>query len=147
MHTVQKGCKNRMSFFSRFGMWLQRVMYGRYGSDALSFAILILYMILYILAQIFWWPILAWLSLLLLFWSFFRMFSKNIYARRRENEKFLAFWRMLKNFFTGKAFRSRDKEHKYYKCPKCKNTLRVPRRGKKIQITCPVCGNSFIKKA
>ena len=75
------------------------------------------------------------------------MFSRNIAARRRENEKFLSFWRALKGFFTGKNRRPRDKEHKYYKCPKCKNTLRVPKRGKKIQITCPVCGHSFIKKA
>ena len=136
-----------MNLFARFGMWLQRVMYGRYGSDQLTLAILILYIVLYIIAQIFWWPILAWLSLLLLVWSFFRMFSRNIAARRRENEKFLSFWRALKGFFTGKNRRPRDKEHKYYKCPKCKNTLRVPKRGKKIQITCPVCGHSFIKKA
>lgn len=134
------------NIFSRFGMWLQKFMYGRYGSDALSLAILILYIVLYILAQVFWWPVVAWLSLLLLFWSFFRMFSRNTAARYKENQKFLSVFRAVKRFFTGNSQRRKDKDHRYFKCPGCKNVLRVPKGKGKIQITCPVCRREFVKK-
>lgn len=135
-----------MGFFSRFQMWLQRFMYGRNGPDQLSLVILIAYIVIYLVAQIFRLPILAIFSLALMFWCFFRMFSRNIQARRKENQAFLSFFSRLKKTSDQKKSFRNDKEHRYYKCPKCGNILRVPKGKGKIQIKCPVCKTEFIKK-
>ena len=70
-----------------------------------------------------------------LIWSLFRMYSRNIEARRRENA---AFQRVLTQL--------KDRDHRYYHCPKCRQTVRVPRGRGKINIRCPKCGEQFIKK-
>lgn len=135
-----------MNFFSRFQYWLQRFFYGRYGGDQLNWALLILYLLLWLLGvvtRIVVFPILSWL---LFFLVLFRMLSRNTAKRWAENQKFLRIWNKVKGFFTTRAAQWRDKDHRYYKCPKCKNKLRVPRGKGKIQITCPVCRTEFIRK-
>ncbi|OUP12888.1 hypothetical protein B5F35_06385 [Anaeromassilibacillus sp. An200] len=135
-----------MNFFSRFQYWLQRFFYGRYGGDQLNWALLILYLLLWLLGvvtRIVVFPILSWL---LFFLVLFRMLSRNTAKRWAENQKFLRVWNKVKGFFTTRAAQWRDKDHRYYKCPKCKNKLRVPRGKGKIQITCPVCRTEFIRK-
>lgn len=135
-----------MNFFSRFQYWLQRFFYGRYGGDQLNWALLILYLALWLLGvvtHIVVFPVLSWL---LFFLVLFRMLSRNHSKRWAENQKFLKVWNKVKGFFTSTAAELRDREHRYYKCPKCKNKLRVPRGKGKIQITCPVCRTEFIRK-
>ena len=127
--------------FRKIGDALRRFMIGRYGSDQLgrwllgaAIALIVLGMIGNRTGS----AVLAGLSLLAyvpLIWSIFRMYSRNIEARRREN---LAFGRFLT--------RIRDREHRYYACPKCRQTVRVPRGRGKINIRCPKCGEQFIKK-
>ena len=39
------------------------------------------------------------------------------------------------------------KLYHYYRCPKCRQKLRVPRGRGRIQISCPRCGTQFIKKS
>ena len=81
----------------------------------------------------------SWLTLLSyvpLFWCIFRMYSRNIEARRRENSAFLNFFNHL-----------RDREHRYFRCPRCKQTVRVPRGRGKINIRCPKCSERFIRKS
>ena len=39
------------------------------------------------------------------------------------------------------------KVYHYYRCPKCRQKLRVPRGRGRIQISCPRCGTQFIKKS
>ena len=135
-----------MNFFSRFQYWLQRFFYGRYGGDQLNWALLILYLLLWLLGvvtRIVVFPILSWL---LFFLVLFRMLSRNTAKRWAENQKFLRVWNKVKGFFTTRAAQWRYKDHRYYKCPKSKNKLRVPRGKGKIQITCPVCRTEFIRK-
>lgn len=51
---------------------------------------------------------------------YFRMFSKNIYKRYAENQKYAQLIAPITkkvNFFKKKR---KDKTHKYYKCPTCK---------------------------
>ena len=147
-----------MNGLNRFALWLNKVMAGRHGADQLTFAILILYVVLIIIANIIFSPILSLAALVLLVWCFYRMLSRNHAARWKENEAFLRFWGNISNWFRhirsrtsrtagtlSNRFRDR-KTHRYFKCPKCKNTLRVPKRKGKIVITCPVCGTEFIKK-
>ena len=72
----------------------------------------------------------------LMFWAIFRTFSRNTYRRYQENRKFL----MLLD-------RIKDRKHKHFSCPKCHRPMRVPRGKGKIAITCPKCGERFIRKS
>jgi ribosomal protein L37AE/L43A len=75
------------------------------------------------------------------------MFSKNIPARSRENAVFMKIWYRIKNlFFKEKVKFQNKKTHKFFKCPGCRKTLRVPKGKGRIYITCPKCGERFTKK-
>lgn len=127
--------------------WLRNFLYGRHGSDALSFALMILFIILSILGQLLRWPVLYFFAYLPLILCFYRMLSRNHERRYRENEAFLKFWRPIGHWFSVRKNRAMDsKTHRYYKCPQCKQTLRVPRGKGKIEISCPKCGKTFVKK-
>ncbi len=127
--------------------WLRKVMAGRYGTDQLSIALLALYAVLYILAQIIHWYLLALFAIIPLVLCFFRMFSRNYTKRYQENMLFLKYWNPVKDRFKRAFNMLKDrKTHRYYKCPKCSSTLRVPKGKGKISITCPVCKTEFIKK-
>ena len=125
--------------FRRIGDWFRNFMIGRYGSDKLNIYLLGAGIVLMLLGSIFGGkvPLLSWCSLLSyvpLFWCIFRMYSRNIEARRRENAAFVNFFNHLK-----------DKEHRYFRCPRCHQTVRVPRGRGKINIRCPKCSERFIK--
>ena len=113
------------------------------------------------------------LAVLILIYVYCRMFSRNINARYRENQKFLQFTaKFRRNGGPGnasyggaygggqygntansgsagwgrKAKPAKDRDHKIFKCPVCGEKLRVPKGAGKISITCPHCGEKFIKK-
>ena len=123
--------------------WLQRFMLGRYGPDQLSLAMLILAFIVGLVPML--WAKIVTLALAVI--VFYRMFSKNIAKRRRENDWFLKVWSPVKTFFV-RLFKGRpDKAtHKHFKCPKCAQELRVPKGKGKVTITCPKCGEKFTRK-
>lgn len=127
--------------------WFRRVMMGRYGGDQLMVGSIVLYMLLSVVAQLTRFYPLMLLAYILLAWCIFRIFSRNVSRRYQENQFFLKYWNRVRDWFYGIKRRVQDqKTHRYYKCPNCSNTLRVPRGRGKIQITCPVCGKQFIKK-
>ena len=122
-------------------------MIGRYGPDQLNMALLILAVIIGLLSSVTGFMIVSILGDILLVYALFRMFSRNIAARRRENDKFIRIWWPVKNKIKSKFIQIKSMRHyKFFKCPECKKTLRVPRKKGKIQITCPKCGERFIKK-
>lgn len=129
----------------------QRFMSGRNGTDALNLFLIFIYMAL-IIANMFVRNVIAhgiilFFALFVVFLHFFRMFSRNIYRRRRENALFLGFFYKIKSFFTRrKRIWKERKTHKYKKCPACKAQLRLPKKKCKIQVTCPKCGNKFTMK-
>lgn len=127
--------------------WLRNFMIGRYGPDQLNIALLALAIVLGLLGSILNLAVLTIIGDIILIYTLFRMFSKNISARRRENDKFIKVWWPIKTKFKNKLaqFKSR-KNYRFFKCPECKKTLRVPKGKGKIQITCPKCGERFIKK-
>ena len=119
---------------------LHRFMEGRYGNDKLNSAILGSALVMVILALFIRNPllnlILHGISYALMFWSIFRTLSRNTYKRYQENRQFLK-----------SVDRFRDREHRYFECPKCRQTVRVPRGKGKIAITCPRCKEKFVKKS
>ncbi|WP_443770094.1 hypothetical protein, partial [Anaerostipes sp.] len=89
-----------------------------------------------------------WIALILIVYSYFRMFSKNIYKRSQENLRFLEKTRNIRNFFsTQQNLMKQRKKYHIYTCPDCKQKIRIPRGKGKIEIRCPKCGRTFIKRS
>jgi hypothetical protein len=125
-------------------------MYGRYGGDNLSKALLILSFILIIMAGF----LPRNLSSLIVIGyiptaiGIFRIFSKNIFKRKQENYKYIKWENSVIKWGKQKLNRVKDsKTHKYFTCPDCKQKLRVPRGKGKISVTCPKCKKSFKGKS
>ena len=123
---------------------MRRLMWGRCGVDQLNLFLLIVSVILSLAGSFLsrisaaCWLVGVLLSLVsyaLLIWYFIRFFSRNLEKRARENRRFLNF----------KA-RWTDRQHRYYRCPNCKQIVRVPRGRGKICIKCPKCSEKFLKK-
>lgn len=124
----------------RLSTAFRRFMMGRYGTDKLNTLLLGLgFVSCFISALIknnavsLLFTILAYGFMMV---ALFRCFSRNTYKRYRENRKYL----LLKE-------RIRDRKHRYFTCPRCRQTVRVPRGKGKIAITCPKCKEKFTKKA
>lgn len=127
--------------------FMRRLMYGRYGNDNLNQFLMIAGLLLAAVWSFTRLTVLALLFLALLFLCYFRMFSRNIAKRQRENQKFLAFWMPRKTSLHQAWLRFQNrKTHRYFRCKCCKTYLRVPRGKGKINIKCPKCGNEFVKK-
>lgn len=127
--------------------WFQRFMSGRYGFDQLNGFLCILSLILVVLGA---WlsGFLYWLGLALLLWCYYRIFSRNIQKRYAENMKYLSLRNQAKDWLARQKLRfDQRKVYRYFKCPHCKQSIRVPRGRGRISITCPKCGTSFIKKS
>ena len=125
-----------------------RFMYGRYGVDALGKFLIALVFIAIILANIMDSGILSLLSWVLLIYAYFRMFSKNIYKRSAENQTFLTKTAKIRGwFFKQKNLMSQRKTHCIFKCPTCRQKIRVPKGKGRIEIRCPKCNTKFIKKS
>ena len=126
-------------FLQQLGYRFRNFMVGRYGTDKLNMVILCAGLAVCFVSAFFHNPkvnlLLTAVSYGLMFWALFRSFSRNTYKRYQENRKFLQFFDRLK-----------DRDHRYYDCPKCRQVVRVPRGKGKIAITCPKCREKFIKK-
>ena len=129
------------NFTAKLSAGIHRFMEGRYGSDRLTTFILGAAVVLVLIYSLFFRgtvvQVILWLlSYALMFWAIFRMLSRNVYKRYQENRKFLQFFDRIK-----------DRQHRYYDCPKCRQTVRVPRGKGKIAITCPRCREKFVRKS
>lgn len=120
-------------------------MFGRYGVDQLNLfligAAVVLNLVSVILSRF--GAVGALLSIVtsllsygLLIWNLFRSFSKNLEKRFWENRRFLT-----------RKSRLLDSQNRYYRCPNCKQTVRVPKGRGKICIKCPKCSEKFIRKS
>lgn len=127
---------------------LQRFMYGRYGADGLNQWMTYLVLGLMVLQLFVRWPVLSLLEMILIGLCIFRMFSKNIAQRSRENQTFYRIKGKIAAWFRReKGIFSQRREFHFYTCPKCKQKIRIPRGKGKICITCPKCRTEFIKKS
>ncbi|MDD5908318.1 MAG: zinc ribbon domain-containing protein [Clostridiaceae bacterium] len=131
--------------------WLQRVMAGRYGVDEYSRFLNIVALVSLVLSilfnnglSVFFWL----LAIISLVWTYFRMFSRNTYKRRAENNAYLTIRYSMTRKLSGLKQRMQQKRYyRFYKCPKCGITTRVPKGKGKIRITCPKCGEIFQRKS
>lgn len=124
-----------------------RFMYGRYGVDTLgkySLGAGLATMVLSIVFDSYTLSLLSWFFIIL---TYFRMFSRNLYKRSSENQTFLNKTYKLRTWFgKQKNMMAQRKTHHIYRCPGCKQKIRVPRGKGRIEIRCPKCHTTFIKK-
>ena len=129
----------------RLSASFRRLMYGRYGVDQLNIFLLIVSVALHLVAMILsrLGAVCAILGMLvsliayaILIWYLFRFFSRNLEKRFAENRRYLT-WKS----------RVTDRSNRYFRCPNCKQTVRVPRGRGKICIKCPKCSEKFIRKS
>ena len=124
-----------------------RFMQGRYGGDQLSRFLMFLpvaCMVLSLFGADFFYII----GFALLIYSYFRIFSRNRYKRQAENAVYLKYEYKVRQFFaTWKRDMAQRKTHHIYRCPSCRQKIRVPRGKGKIEIRCPKCSNTFIKRS
>lgn len=124
--------------------WLRKWMYGRYGVDQLTIGLLILSIVLSFIMSPFHNVLLQLCTYVPIGIGYYRICSKQIYKRQQENNRFLHYYLPVKKRCL--IFIRRIKEcrtHKYFKCPQCGQTLRVPRGKGKLAITCPKCHTTF----
>jgi len=145
----------------KFKEKLFRFFYGRYGTDQLYKFCLILVLLLMVVSLVLQFVLsegivsaivslsISIVTYVLLFWMIFRSMSRNIYKRRRENERYLRISGAVKRFFIGNTSRktkSTNRDDQYYifrDCTRCKATLRLPRKKGKHSVKCPRCSHSF----
>jgi len=123
-------------------------MVGRHGNDQLNLFLLAVDAVLLIVGSVFGGSaagrVLMALAFALLAVIYFRMFSRNTVRRQDENSKYLrARYRVLGKYRCIRERWVQRKDYKFFTCPSCKATLRVPRGQGSINIVCRQCGNSF----
>ncbi len=128
------------NFFYNLGTKFQKFMYGRYGIDRLYNILLFAYLIILITALVIGravdsrlYSVISLAGLLLILFAFYRVFSKNIEKRRKENAKWMRFENKVKC----------RKTHIFRKCPKCKSVLRLKKIKGKHRVSCPHCNENF----
>lgn len=126
---------------------LQRFMYGRYGNDRFN-QFLMIAALVSIVISFFGGGLFYLLAFAVMIYAYFRMFSRNIGKRSAENQWYLRKEMKVRGFFQKKKRELKQrKEFHIYKCPNCRQKIRVPRGKGKIAIRCRKCGTEFIKKS
>ena len=137
---------------------LRKFMEGRYGADALNRFLTVCGWVLLLLGFVLSaldskvalsvGSLLVTLSWALLIFSIFRTLSKNTSQRASENYKYFVYKNKVTGWFRRLKARWQDRKvHRYFKCPQCHATVRVPKGKGKIRITCPKCKHQFVKKS
>lgn len=133
---------------NKFRSWLVRFMAGRRGTDQLGVATYIAGLALYIITMLFGLGLLSFLPLAIWGYGIFRQMSRNLPARERENQWFLSKYLPLKKRASQARVRFKNRRiYKYYRCPKCRSWLKLPRHIGEKKVTCSACGYQFTKKA
>ncbi len=133
--------------FYKLRMALSRFMYGRYGADNLSRAMLILYIIIaavHFIVSLFTESLIVYIAFSVVLTaifviSFFRMLSRSIYKRRQENDAYLRLKNAVTNRFKVFFGNIKERDKKYVICPTCKSVIRFPRKKGVHSASCPKC--------
>ena len=124
-----------------------RFMQGRYGNDQLNRFIMIVVLVFMVLSFFVDGPFYL-LGFIGIIYAYFRMFSKNIYKRSAENTAYLKYEYKVKKWWSAlKRDMQQRKTHHIYRCPSCRQKIRIPRGKGKIEIRCPKCSHRFIKRS
>ncbi|KGK89592.1 hypothetical protein [Clostridium sp. HMP27] len=127
--------------------WLRRFMIGRNGVDYICIALIVGYMAISLIVSITGIKALMIIGYILWGICLFRILSRDIIKRRKENMVFLQWWNKISHKFINKSDEIKSmKTHRIFKCPNCKLKLRVPKGKGKVTITCSRCKTEFSKR-
>ena len=133
---------------NNFKMKFARFMQGRNGVDQLSQFLNVVVLILLVVSIFTKSIILDWLPFVLMGYMYFRIFSRNIPKRSMENQKFCNMrYDLAIKRNKWKKEREQKKIYRFFRCPMCKQKVRVPKGRGKICITCPKCRQEFIRRS
>ncbi len=130
---------------------LYRFMQGRRGLDSFGRFLLICGVVLMFAAMLFTkipaaYYIIYYFGLALFIYAYFRVFSRNLYKREAENNRYLALkYKLTKGRTLSQRLYER-KTYAYFKCPGCGQKLRAPRGKGTIKVRCRKCSTEFMKK-
>lgn len=126
---------------------LSRFMIGRYGVDDLNRFLNIVVLLLIILG-IFTSRYFTYLGFILILCEYFRVFSRDINKRSKENVFYLNQKIKIDKWAANIKIRfSQRKTHRFYTCPSCKKTVRIPKGKGTVMIKCPACNTEFKRKS
>lgn len=138
-----------MEWMKNFNSRFQKNMNGRYGIDSYTVFLETAGALLIVIGS--WLPgnfkLISLLGFIPMAYGTFRIYSRNIFMRKREFYKYKNFKESVAGnvkFWNKKAT---DKQYQYFKCPHCKKKLRVPRGKGNITVTCPRCRSEFKGKS
>ena len=84
---------------------------------------------------------------------YIRVFSKKLEKRKRENDIYMKYMggvvkicHFLKRCIQMKIKTIKDPEYAYFVCRTCSQIIRVPKGRNKVNIRCPKCSQTFIKR-
>ena len=127
---------------------MMQFMQGRYGADQMGqmlSAVSMVFLIISLFSRNQAWFLLAVIGIV---YNYFRMFSKNIPKRYAENQKYLKMTAGIRRKLASwKSQLAQRKIYHIYRCPGCKQKIRVPKGRCKIEIRCPKCNTRFVKKS
>lgn len=119
----------------------QGFMRGRYGYfDNLNKLLLSLAVIISLLSAFFHWRIGSLISLICLIVIYWRFFSKKIYHRSNENQRYVKFIQRWQKKYSRLKQR---KDYRFFTCPNCQQELRAPKGRGRIRVTCSACHHQF----
>ena len=125
-----------------------RFMQGRNGFDEFGKFLNTIVLVLLIVSIFFGGKILYPIALVLMVYMYFRVFSKNIPKRYAENQKYRNFRYDFNIKLNNKKKEwAQRKVYRFYRCPMCRQKVRVPKGRGRICITCPKCRQEFIKRS
>lgn len=129
---------------NQFKYKIAQFMQGRYGVDqlyrALNFTIIgLLILNLFLQSTII--SVIFWVVFII---SYYRVLSKNILKRQSENSRYLSILYQAQKKLRLPIRRIKEiRTHRYRKCPKCKQVMRLKRKSGKHSVVCPNCQNKM----
>lgn len=125
----------------------RRFMSGRYGFDQYTRAIIVAAFIISLISALTRNGLFILISYIPIVFAIFRTLSRNIARRTQENLAYCELTRTIRNKLRNLILLLiGTKTHKYYKCRRCRQMIRVPRGKGKINISCPKCRTEFIRR-
>ena len=138
---------NGGSAMNKFMYTIMQFMVGRNGPDQLYRDMMLLWFVLFIIKLFFPSTIFSLLLFSLLFLAMFRMLSRNVDARRRENARYMRIRTKILSKTRMSIRKIRDRKiYAYRDCPQCKTTLRLPYKRGEHDVVCPKCRHEFHTK-
>ena len=126
---------------------LIRFMYGRNGFDHFSRFLIYAALVCILIDVLLGGGIFYGIGLVLMVYSYFRVFSKNLSKRRAENARYYQLRSRFTSHFRDLKLRwSQRKDYVFFRCPSCRAMLRLPRGKGRLRVTCRKCGNNFERK-